>query len=112
MSQIVLHRSGTDPDFGYRKRLDVDLAHLLGRLCAHTRTNTLVQVHVFLPVFFFYHVVILLFSEVCVDRARGEEFEQRASELEQKVSNSKVFISVCDTHLSCQMKPMCLESLK
>uniref|UniRef100_A0A8C6U6K2 Diaphanous-related formin 3 n=1 Tax=Neogobius melanostomus TaxID=47308 RepID=A0A8C6U6K2_9GOBI len=24
VSQIVLHRSGTDPDFGYRKRLDVD----------------------------------------------------------------------------------------
>ncbi|CAF93593.1 unnamed protein product, partial [Tetraodon nigroviridis] len=24
ISQIVLHRSGTDPDFTYRKRLDVD----------------------------------------------------------------------------------------
>lgn len=30
MSQIVLHRSGTDPDFAYRKRLDVDFSHLLG----------------------------------------------------------------------------------
>uniref|UniRef100_A0A8C6UD37 Diaphanous-related formin 3 n=1 Tax=Neogobius melanostomus TaxID=47308 RepID=A0A8C6UD37_9GOBI len=29
VSQIVLHRSGTDPDFGYRKRLDVDFSHLL-----------------------------------------------------------------------------------
>lgn len=32
VSQIVLHRSGTDPDFGYRKRLDVDFSHLLGKL--------------------------------------------------------------------------------
>ncbi|XP_026130805.1 protein diaphanous homolog 3-like [Carassius auratus] len=51
VSQIVLHRSGTDPDFAYRKRLDVDFNHLL---------------------------------EVCVDKARAEEFEQRASELAQK----------------------------
>uniref|UniRef100_A0A673MUH5 Protein diaphanous homolog 3-like n=1 Tax=Sinocyclocheilus rhinocerous TaxID=307959 RepID=A0A673MUH5_9TELE len=51
VSQIVLHRSGTDPDFAYRKRLDVDFSHLL---------------------------------EVCVDKARAEEFEQRALELAQK----------------------------
>ncbi|XP_073732268.1 protein diaphanous homolog 3 isoform X4 [Misgurnus anguillicaudatus] len=51
VSQIVLHRSGTDPDFEYRKRLDVDFSHLL---------------------------------ELCVDKARAEEFEQRASELAQK----------------------------
>uniref|UniRef100_A0A674MWY8 Diaphanous-related formin 3 n=1 Tax=Takifugu rubripes TaxID=31033 RepID=A0A674MWY8_TAKRU len=31
VSQIVLHRSGTDPDFTYRKRLDVDFSHLLGK---------------------------------------------------------------------------------
>uniref|UniRef100_A0A673HAD8 Protein diaphanous homolog 3-like n=1 Tax=Sinocyclocheilus rhinocerous TaxID=307959 RepID=A0A673HAD8_9TELE len=48
VSQIVLHRSGTDPDFAYRKRLDVDF-------------------------------------KVCVDKARAEEFEQRASELAQKL---------------------------
>uniref|UniRef100_A0A672KAI5 Protein diaphanous homolog 3-like n=1 Tax=Sinocyclocheilus grahami TaxID=75366 RepID=A0A672KAI5_SINGR len=51
VSQIILHRSGTDPDFAYRKRLDVDFSHLL---------------------------------EVCVDKARAEEFEQRALELAQK----------------------------
>ena len=34
VSQIVLHRSGTDPDFSYRKRLDVDFSHLLGK--SHT----------------------------------------------------------------------------
>ncbi|XP_070787259.1 protein diaphanous homolog 3-like [Enoplosus armatus] len=51
VSQIVLHRSGTDPDFSYRKRLDVDFSHLL---------------------------------EVCVDKARIDEYEQRASELAQK----------------------------
>ncbi|XP_053192363.1 protein diaphanous homolog 3-like [Scomber japonicus] len=51
VSQIVLHRSGTDPDFSYRKRLDVDFSHLL---------------------------------EVCVDKARSDDYEQRASELAQK----------------------------
>ncbi|XP_027137336.1 protein diaphanous homolog 3 isoform X3 [Larimichthys crocea] len=51
VSQIVLHRSGTDPDFSYRKRLDVDFSHLI---------------------------------EVCVDKARIDEYEQRASELAQK----------------------------
>ncbi|XP_072914511.1 protein diaphanous homolog 2 isoform X2 [Hemitrygon akajei] len=29
ISQIVLHRNGTDPDFEYRKRLDVDFSHLV-----------------------------------------------------------------------------------
>uniref|UniRef100_A0AAY4DPJ9 Diaphanous-related formin 3 n=1 Tax=Denticeps clupeoides TaxID=299321 RepID=A0AAY4DPJ9_9TELE len=29
VSQIVLHRSGTDPDFTFRKRLDVDFSHLI-----------------------------------------------------------------------------------
>uniref|UniRef100_H2V4C0 Diaphanous-related formin 3 n=1 Tax=Takifugu rubripes TaxID=31033 RepID=H2V4C0_TAKRU len=54
VSQIVLHRSGTDPDFTYRKRLDVDFSHLL---------------------------------EVCVDKARIDEYEQRTSELAQKAIN-------------------------
>uniref|UniRef100_A0A8C3GT49 Diaphanous related formin 3 n=1 Tax=Corvus moneduloides TaxID=1196302 RepID=A0A8C3GT49_CORMO len=31
VSQIVLHRSGTDPDFTYRKRLDINFSHLLGK---------------------------------------------------------------------------------
>lgn len=29
VSQIVLHCSGTDPDFKYRQRLDIDLTHLI-----------------------------------------------------------------------------------
>ncbi|XP_059507471.1 protein diaphanous homolog 2 isoform X5 [Stegostoma tigrinum] len=29
VSQIVLHRNGVDPDFEYRKRLDVDFSHLI-----------------------------------------------------------------------------------
>lgn len=31
VSQIVLHRSGMDPDFAYRERLDVDFSHLIGK---------------------------------------------------------------------------------
>ncbi|XP_051791304.1 protein diaphanous homolog 2 isoform X3 [Erpetoichthys calabaricus] len=32
ISQIVLNRSGMDPDFGYRHRLDVDFMHLVDQL--------------------------------------------------------------------------------
>uniref|UniRef100_A0A8B9E6C4 Diaphanous related formin 3 n=1 Tax=Anser cygnoides TaxID=8845 RepID=A0A8B9E6C4_ANSCY len=51
VSQIVLHRSGTDPDFTYRKRLDINFSHLV---------------------------------DICVDKARLEECEERASELSRK----------------------------
>ena len=30
VSQIVLHRDGMDPDFTYRKRLDLDLSQFVG----------------------------------------------------------------------------------
>uniref|UniRef100_A0A3Q1CXN5 Diaphanous-related formin 2 n=1 Tax=Amphiprion ocellaris TaxID=80972 RepID=A0A3Q1CXN5_AMPOC len=32
VSQVVLHRNGMDPDFGYSKRLDVDFTQLIGNL--------------------------------------------------------------------------------
>ncbi|XP_068123929.1 protein diaphanous homolog 3 isoform X2 [Hyperolius riggenbachi] len=51
VSQIVLHRSGVDPDFTYRKRLDVDFSYLL---------------------------------EVCIDKAKTEEFEERYLEMNKK----------------------------
>ncbi|CAL8362425.1 unnamed protein product, partial [Gadus morhua 'NCC'] len=72
VSQIVLHRSGTDPDFSYRKRLDVDFSHLL---------------------------------DVCVDQARIDEYEQRASELAQK--SEEDFLSRQETQaelLKCEEK--------
>ncbi|XP_063808973.1 protein diaphanous homolog 3 isoform X2 [Pseudophryne corroboree] len=51
VSQIVLHRSGVDPDFTYRKRLDVDFSYLL---------------------------------DVCIDKAKTEEFEERYLEMNKK----------------------------
>ncbi|KAA0707585.1 Protein diaphanous -like protein 3 [Triplophysa tibetana] len=66
VSQIILHRNGTDPDFNYRKRLDVDFSHLL---------------------------------EVCVDKARAEEFEQRASELAQKFDEEFMGRQEAQAHL-------------
>uniref|UniRef100_A0A671NCE8 Diaphanous related formin 2 n=1 Tax=Sinocyclocheilus anshuiensis TaxID=1608454 RepID=A0A671NCE8_9TELE len=51
VSQIVLHRSGMDPDFAYRERLDVDFSHLVDQ---------------------------------CVDKAKVEESEQRATEFSKK----------------------------
>ena len=31
VSQIVLHKSGTDPDFRYTRRFDVEVEHLVGK---------------------------------------------------------------------------------
>lgn len=74
VSQIVLHRSGTDPDFGYRKRLDVDFSHLL---------------------------------EVCIDKARIDEYEQRASEWAQKFDEeflsrqeAQAYVTKCEEKIS------------
>ncbi|KAF2975180.1 hypothetical protein EK904_003188 [Melospiza melodia maxima] len=69
VSQIVLHRSGTDPDFTYRKRLDINFSHLL---------------------------------DVCVDRARLEECEERASELSRKFE--KDFVVHQETQALLQKK--------
>uniref|UniRef100_A0A667YT26 Diaphanous-related formin 3 n=1 Tax=Myripristis murdjan TaxID=586833 RepID=A0A667YT26_9TELE len=72
VSQIVLHRSGTDPDFSYRKRLDVDFSHLL---------------------------------EVCIDKARIDEYEQRASELAQKLDEEFLSRQEAQGHLvKCEEK--------
>uniref|UniRef100_A0A803W532 Diaphanous related formin 3 n=1 Tax=Ficedula albicollis TaxID=59894 RepID=A0A803W532_FICAL len=49
VSQIVLHRNGTDPDFTYRKRLDINFSHLLGKyyfekdFVVHQETEALLQ---------------------------------------------------------------------
>ncbi|XP_061876477.1 protein diaphanous homolog 3 [Colius striatus] len=69
VSQIVLHRSGTDPDFTYRKRLDVNFSHLV---------------------------------DICVDKARLEECEERASELSRKFE--KDFIVHQETQALLQKK--------
>ncbi|RLW08244.1 hypothetical protein DV515_00003286 [Chloebia gouldiae] len=69
VSQIVLHRSGTDPDFSYRKRLDINFSHLL---------------------------------DVCVDKARLEECEERASELSRKFE--KDFVVHQETQALLQKK--------
>uniref|UniRef100_A0A803TGA1 Diaphanous related formin 3 n=1 Tax=Anolis carolinensis TaxID=28377 RepID=A0A803TGA1_ANOCA len=43
ISQIVLHRSGIDPDFSYRKRLDVDFSHILGKMSTLINTKAQLQ---------------------------------------------------------------------
>ncbi|NXV11046.1 DIAP3 protein, partial [Cepphus grylle] len=69
VSQIVLHRSGTDPDFTYRKRLDINVSHLI---------------------------------DICVDKARLEECEERASELSRKFE--KDFVAHQETQALLQKK--------
>ncbi|NWU69430.1 DIAP3 protein, partial [Pterocles burchelli] len=69
VSQIVLHRSGTDPDFTYRKRLDIDFSHLV---------------------------------DICVDKARLEECEEKASQLSRKFE--KDFVVHQETQAQLQKK--------
>ncbi|XP_006837658.1 PREDICTED: protein diaphanous homolog 3-like isoform X2 [Chrysochloris asiatica] len=69
VSQIVLHRDGMDPDFTYRKRLDLDLSQ---------------------------------FVDVCIDQAKLEEFEEKASELSKKFE--KEFSDHQDTQVQLQKK--------
>ncbi|GAB1299132.1 Protein diaphanous homolog 3 [Apodemus speciosus] len=63
VSQIVLHRDGMDPDFTYRKRLDLDLSQ---------------------------------FVDVCIDQAKLEEWEEKASE------HCKKFEKECTDHQETQ----------
>ncbi|XP_037103106.1 protein diaphanous homolog 3-like isoform X3 [Syngnathus acus] len=80
VSQIVLHRSGTDPDFSYRKRLDVDFSHLI---------------------------------EVCAEKARFEEYEQRASELAEKLDEEFVKRQEAQAQLvKCEEKIAELQAFK
>ena len=40
ISQIVLHRSGVDPDFRYTKRFEIDVDPLIGRLVINVAITT------------------------------------------------------------------------
>uniref|UniRef100_A0A8C3S544 Diaphanous related formin 3 n=1 Tax=Chelydra serpentina TaxID=8475 RepID=A0A8C3S544_CHESE len=77
VSQIVLHRSGTDPDFTYRKKLDNIITFVL---------------------------------DVCVDKAKIEEFEERASELSRKFE--KEFIVHQETQSLLQKKEEKISALE
>lgn len=100
VSQIVLHRSGTDPDFTYRKRLDINFSHLVGKYYAwkwlqyHTFfciSENKLEFYLWLRVLFSLYickcVFAFFFPDICVDKARLEECEERASELSRKVCN-------------------------
>ncbi|XP_078289142.1 protein diaphanous homolog 3 isoform X3 [Panthera onca] len=77
VSQIVLHRDGMDPDFSYRKRLDLDLSQ---------------------------------FVDACVDQAKLEEFEEKASELYKKFE--KEFTDHQETQAQLQKKEAKINELQ
>ncbi|XP_034859151.1 protein diaphanous homolog 3 [Mirounga leonina] len=77
VSQIVLHRDGMDPDFTYRKRLDLDLSH---------------------------------FVDTCIDQAKLEEFEEKASELYKKFE--KEFTDHQETQAQLQKKEAKINELQ
>uniref|UniRef100_A0A8C6RF36 Diaphanous related formin 3 n=1 Tax=Nannospalax galili TaxID=1026970 RepID=A0A8C6RF36_NANGA len=77
VSQIVLHKDGVDPDFTYRKRLDLDLSQ---------------------------------FVDVCIDQAKLEEFEEKASELCKKFE--KEFTDHQETQAQLQKKEAKINELQ
>ncbi|XP_029792495.1 protein diaphanous homolog 3 isoform X2 [Suricata suricatta] len=77
VSQIVLHRDGMDPDFTYRKRLDLDLSQ---------------------------------FVDTCVDQAKLEEFEEKASEFYKKFE--KEFTDHQETQAQLQKKEAKINELQ
>uniref|UniRef100_A0A8P0N7L9 Diaphanous related formin 3 n=2 Tax=Canis lupus familiaris TaxID=9615 RepID=A0A8P0N7L9_CANLF len=77
ISQIVLHRDGMDPDFTYRKRLDLDLSQ---------------------------------FVDTCIDQAKLEEFEEKASELHKKFE--KEFTDHQETQAQLQKKEAKINELQ
>uniref|UniRef100_A0A8C5VLL7 Diaphanous related formin 3 n=1 Tax=Microcebus murinus TaxID=30608 RepID=A0A8C5VLL7_MICMU len=77
VSQIVLHRDGMDPDFTYRKRLDLDLTQ---------------------------------FIDFCIDQAKLEEFEEKASDLGKKFE--KEFTDHQETQAQLQKKEAKINELQ
>ncbi|XP_040610898.1 protein diaphanous homolog 3 isoform X2 [Mesocricetus auratus] len=77
VSQIVLHRDGMDPDFTYRKRLDLDLTQ---------------------------------FVDACIDQAKLEEYEEKASELCKKFE--KEFTDHQETQAQLQKKEAMINELQ
>uniref|UniRef100_A0A671DLE2 Diaphanous related formin 3 n=1 Tax=Rhinolophus ferrumequinum TaxID=59479 RepID=A0A671DLE2_RHIFE len=77
VSQIVLHRDGMDPDFTYRKRLDLDLSQ---------------------------------FVDICIDQAKVEEFEEKASEFCKKFE--KEFTDHQETQAQLQKKEAKINDLQ
>lgn len=51
--------------------------------------------------------VCLCFSEVCVDKARADEYEQRALELEQKVSDFFFFFFWSPDSVTLSLSLLC-----
>lgn len=77
VSQIVLHRDGIDPDFSYRKRLDLDLGQFL---------------------------------DICIDQAKLEEYEEKASEHCKKFE--KEFTDHQETQAQLQKKEVKINELQ
>uniref|UniRef100_A0A3Q4MNP3 Diaphanous-related formin 2 n=1 Tax=Neolamprologus brichardi TaxID=32507 RepID=A0A3Q4MNP3_NEOBR len=77
VSQVVLHRSGMDPEFVYNKRLDVDFTHMIGNLF---HNHLLLITH---PYF------LLQFDEEFSARqeaqAESQKKEEKIKELEGKI---------------------------
>lgn len=75
IAQIVLHKSGIDPDFHYTKKFNVDVDNIIGEcMCGVLLLEWCALIE------------NLAHPEGMVDKAKVEEAEARAFDLEQLVS--------------------------
>uniref|UniRef100_A0A673GUM2 Protein diaphanous homolog 2-like n=1 Tax=Sinocyclocheilus rhinocerous TaxID=307959 RepID=A0A673GUM2_9TELE len=104
LSQIVLHRSGMDPDFAYRERLDVDFSHLIDML------NVLIC-----PVVDGIHMVMSMFLCVFYCLQFDEEFSARQeakAELqkqEEKIKELESQINTLQTQVTTLIRDIVLQ---
>ena len=86
-AQIVLHKSGIDPDFHYTRKFQVDVDNLIGTYAVRMMSVPLCML-----------INVFSFTEGMVDKAKVEEAEGKIYELEQQVSCSG---GVSHYHFTC-----------
>ena len=91
VTQIVLHKSGIDPDFHYTKKFNVDVDPLIG-----TYNCTVSGYWDCVSSYALHNLPLPPSLDGLVDKAKVEESEARAYDLEQLVSHSHSFVHSMD----------------
>uniref|UniRef100_A0AAZ3Q5F3 Diaphanous-related formin 2 n=1 Tax=Oncorhynchus tshawytscha TaxID=74940 RepID=A0AAZ3Q5F3_ONCTS len=100
VSQVVLHRSGMDPDFGYRERLDVDFTHLIDQCVDKAKVD-----ESDLKAAEFSKKFDEEFSARQDAQAESQKMEEKIKELEGQICNLKTQITAGPTSAGTGVPP-------
>uniref|UniRef100_A0A9J8A8B5 Diaphanous related formin 2 n=1 Tax=Cyprinus carpio carpio TaxID=630221 RepID=A0A9J8A8B5_CYPCA len=100
VSQIVLHRSGMDPDFAYRERLDVDFSHLIDQCVDKAKVEESEQ-----RAAEFSKKFDEEFSARQEAKAELQKQEEKIKELESQINTLQAQVT---TLLLCALYPRCI----